>query len=365
MSQSSLRVSSKNLPTVTVVIPTYNERLHIDQVVRGFSLSTYSQLIEILVADGGSTDGTQEIVREMSPLDSRIELLYNRDQIQSAGLNLAIEAARGEVILRADAHSEYAPDYLERCIEVLLESKALNVGGAQRHVAKNRFQAGVTLAVLSLLNGGAKYHNWDYDGWADTVYLGCFWKSALLEVAIANPRGEVFDTTQVANQDAELNLRLVERSPQAIYVSSKIQVWYYPRSTWRALYKQYFRYGRGRYLTALKHPDSFPFRSKIPFATLVGLGLALGLDWILPIDLYVPQIIAGIILLIFIEALRVTAKYSPDFEKEFWRGNQEDSPSFLSRLYFCFLALLTMPTAYSIGFTYQLIRHRLLRVQGW
>ena len=81
-----------------------------------------------------------------------------------------------------------------------------------------------------------------YDGYADTVYIGCFWRQALLDVG-------GFDTTQITNQDAELNQKLLSKSEQAIYISSKIRVWYYPRKTWKSLWIQYFKYGRGRYLT--------------------------------------------------------------------------------------------------------------------
>ena len=172
-----------------------------------------------------------------------------------------IAEAKGDIFLRADAHSEYAPDYVEKCVQALLETEADNVGGAQRFVAENTFQAGVAIASNSVLgSGGAKYRDINYDGYADTVYIGCFWRKALLEVGIQSNNFdlyaiEVFDTSQITNQDAELNQKLLDKNPQAIYISSDIQVWYYPRQTWKALWIQYFKYGRGRYLTTIKHPE--------------------------------------------------------------------------------------------------------------
>ncbi|MFM5942130.1 MAG: glycosyltransferase family 2 protein, partial [Dolichospermum sp.] len=106
--------------------------------------------------------------------------------------------------MRLDAHCEYAPDYLEQSVEALLKSGAMNAGGAQCFVAKNSFQAGVALATKSFLgSGGAKYRNPNYDGYADTVFLGCFWRKDLLEMS---------GYSVARNEDAELNLRLIEKN---------------------------------------------------------------------------------------------------------------------------------------------------------
>jgi len=348
------------LPTVTVAIPTYNESANIEKLIRTFLSTQYPNLIEIFIADGGSTDGTQEIVKRLSTEDPRVKLIHNPDKIQSAGLNLILKECTGDIFLRADAHSDYAPDYIEKCVEALQESKALNVGGAQRFVAKTPFQAGVTLASKSILgSGGAKYRDPNYDGYADTVYIGCFWRQALLDVG-------GFDTTQITNQDAELNQKLLNKSENAIYISSKIRVWYYPRKTWKSLWIQYFKYGRGRYLTSKKHSNRLQIRGKLPF-------LVLSLTMIMAfIDLFFPQLKLPIIELIplgillpFLESLRVNWKYRSNFKEEFWRGKEEETPSFITRWFFCGVTLLTMPIAHFSGYTYQLVRHRILRVDAW
>ncbi len=352
--------TSDNLHTLSIAIPAYNESAYIEKLIRGFLSTKYSKLIEIFVADGGSTDGTQEIVKRLSSEDPRIKLIHNPDKIQSAGLNLILKECTGDIFLRADAHSDYAPDYIEKCVEALQESKALNVGGAQRFVAKTPFQAGVTLASKSILgSGGAKYRDPNYDGYADTVYIGCFWRQALLDVG-------GFDTTQITNQDAELNQKLLNKSENAIYISSKIRVWYYPRKTWKSLWIQYLKYGRGHYLTSTKHSDRMQLRGKLPF-------LVLSLTIIMAfIDLFFPQLKLPIIELIplgillpFLESLRVNWKYRNNFKEEFWRGNEEEMPSFIIRWFYCGVALLTMPIAHFSGYAYQLFRHRVLRIDGW
>ncbi|MFM6347931.1 MAG: glycosyltransferase, partial [Dolichospermum sp.] len=156
------------------------------------------------VADGGSTDGTQDIVKKISAEDARVKLIHNPLKIQSAALNQILQECSGDIYLRLDAHCEYAPDYLEQSVEALLKSGAMNAGGAQCFVAKNSFQAGVALATKSFLgSGGAKYRNPNYDGYADTVFLGCFWRKDLLEMS---------GYSVARNEDAELNLRLIEKN---------------------------------------------------------------------------------------------------------------------------------------------------------
>jgi succinoglycan biosynthesis protein ExoA len=351
---------ARSYPSVSIAIPTYNEAGNIERVIRGFLSTKYSNLVEIFVADGGSTDGTQEIVKQLSSQDLRVKLIDNPQKIQSAGLNLILNKSIGNIFLRADAHSDYAPDYIEKCVEALLESQALNVGGAQRFVARIPFQAGVTLASKSFLgNGGAKYRDPTYDGYADTVYIGCFWKQALLDVG-------GFDITQITNQDAELNQKLLDKSEKAVYISSKIRVWYYPRKTLKSLWIQYFKYGRGRYLTTVKHSNRLQIRGKLPFLVIsITLFLAV-------IDLFFSQwklptieLIYIALFLPFLESLRVNYNYRSNFQKEFWRGREEDIPSFFSRFFYCGVSLLIMPIAHFYGYAYQLFKQKVLRLNEW
>ncbi len=347
-------------PTLTVAIPAYNEAANIERVVRTFLSTGYPNLIEVFVADGGSTDETQDIVKNLSLEDPRVKLIHNPLKVQSAGLNLIIKECSGEIFLRADAHSDYAPDYIEKCVEALLESKALNVGGAQRFVAKTAFQSGIAIASKSILgNGGAKYRDPNYNGYADTVYLGCFWKQALVDV-------DGFDISQITNQDAELNQKLLQKNPNEIYISSEIRVWYYPRKTFKSLYIQYFKYGRGRYLTSIKHSIKSQIRGILPFFVISLTTLLLLIDLLFPL-LGLPIEILVIIglLLPFLESWRVTFQLRNSFESEIWRGDKDKIPSFLSRWFFCGIVLLTMPIAHSLGYGYQLVKHKILGLNGW
>ena len=135
-------------PYVTVAMPCRNEAGFIEACLRSVQAQSYPrERIEILVADGGSTDGTREILARLAKEDDRIRFIDNPQRIQAAGLNHAIRAARGEVIARMDVHADYAPDYLEKCIEVLERTGADNVGGAARCRAKGSVQLAVCLSA--------------------------------------------------------------------------------------------------------------------------------------------------------------------------------------------------------------------------
>lgn len=346
-------------PSVTVGIPVLNEEDHIERVISGFLETDYPNLIEILIADGGSTDRTREIVQELSLKDARVKLIENPEKYQSFALNKMIEKAEGEVFLRADGHCLYQKDYLEKNIEVFLKTGAKNVGGAQRYVAKNSVQAGTALAVKSFLgNGGAKYMDETYDGYADTVFLGCFWTEDLREVG-------GFNTKNITNQDSELNLRIIENYGESIYVSPDIKSWYYPRDSFIRLFKQYFRYGRGRFLTKVLHPKSSPIRGLTPFLFICALSIYLILDLVIAQNLYFPQIATGLAIILLVESLRVVLKNRKSFLEENWSGDESNQPSVLSLWVRTTTSILTMQIGHFSGFLYQLMRKLVLRIKGW
>ncbi len=346
------------LPTVTVAIPVYNEEKHIRRVVEGFLATGYPNLVEILIADGRSTDKTREIVAELAKQDSRVKLVDNPEKYQSYGLNRMIDVAEGEVFLRADGHCHYKEDYIEKCVSVMLKTGARNVGGAQRYMAKNRVQAGIALAVKSVLgNGGAKYMDENYLGYADTVFLGCFRTKDLREIG-------GFNTENVTNQDSELNLRLIEKYGETVYVSPEIKSWYYPRDSFGKLFKQYFRYGRGRYLTRILHPESSPIRGMIPFLSLMLITLYLMADMFLSISLYSLEVIIGLAILVFIESLRVVIVKRSCFKEEIWNVDGK-KPGLLSNLLNTVFSLVLMQFGHFFGFLYQFVKSGLSSKKSW
>ena len=255
-------------PFVTVAMPCLNEAGFIEACLGSVQAQTYPRdQLEILVADGGSTDGTREILARLGAEDGRIRLIDNPRRVQAAGMNCAIGASRGEVIVRMDVHAEYAPDYVERCVEALERTGADNVGGAQRCAAHTSFQGAMCVALRSPLGaGGAPYRDASHEGFVDTVFLGAFRREVFDRIG-------AYDEASVANEDAEINQRIVQ-SGGRIYLSPEIHVRYFPRGSFAGVARQYYGYGHWRARTLLKHRRLLTLRSVLPFLTLVA-GLAL------------------------------------------------------------------------------------------
>ena len=244
---------------VSVVVPCRNEKRHI----AAFLDSLLAQQLEpgweleILVADGMSTDGTRELLLQYSQNAPCVRLIDNPGQIVSTGLNAAIRAAAGDVIIRMDAHTIYAPDYIRQCVSVLEESAADNVGGPW--VAKGRGFWGRAIAAAfrsRFCTGGGKAHDPNYEGEVDTVYLGCWRRSVFDRVGL-------FDPALVRNQDDEFNFRL-RRSGGRIWQSPRIQSSYAVRESIGALFRQYLQYGFWKVSVARKHRGLASWRHAAP-----------------------------------------------------------------------------------------------------
>lgn len=244
---------------ISVVIPCRNERRHIELLM----LSILAQQLdpgdelEVLVADGMSDDGTRELLRGLMQKHP-ISLIDNPERIVSTGLNAAIEASRGDVVVRMDVHTVYAPDYIRECVRTLQETGADSVGGPW--VARPN-QDAVSEAIATAFHspfccGGGKAHNAEYEGEIDTVYLGC-WRRDVFE------RVGLFDPELVRNQDDEFHFRL-RRQGGRVWQSPRIQSWYTPRSSLRALFRQYMQYGYWKVAVMRKHRGLAALRQAIP-----------------------------------------------------------------------------------------------------
>jgi len=255
-------------PFVAIAMPCLNEEAHIEACLQSILRQDYPrELMEVIVADGGSTDGTLAVLRRIAGEDPRVHVVANPDRIQAAGLNAILRVCRGDVIVRMDAHCEYAPDYVRKCVEVLERTGADVCGGAQRPQASSAFQRALCAALESPLGaGGASHRSPDEEGFVDTVFLGAF-RRRVFEGA------GLYDGRAVTNEDAELNQRVLARGG-TIYLSRDIVVHYHPRDSYSRLARQYFEYGRGRARSLLKHRRLPVLRPLLPFA-MVTVGVAL------------------------------------------------------------------------------------------
>jgi len=243
---------------VSIVVACRNESKYIQAFVDSLLAQDLAGFDwEIIVADGASDDGTSEILSGFAKRDSRITIISNPSRFVSTGLNAAIQVARGDVILRMDAHTEYAPDYVKRCVATLESSGADNVGGPARTKADCLLPRAIQAAYHSRFStGGARFHDDGYTGYVDTVPYGCWRKETLLKLGL-------FDEHLVRNQDDELNLRLT-RAGGKIWQSAEIVSLYRPRSTFSALFRQYFQYGFWKVPVIRKHRLPGSWRHLIP-----------------------------------------------------------------------------------------------------
>jgi succinoglycan biosynthesis protein ExoA len=297
------------LPTVTIAMPAYNEEKYIEACIASVQAQDYPKdKIEILVADGRSTDKTREILERMTAADPRIKMIDNPLRLQAAGLGEMVKQASGDVIVRMDVHCEYAPDYVRKCVETLERTGADNVGGAQRAKSKTFFQRALCAALESPLGvGGAKYRTADAEGFVDTVFLGAFRRKVFETIGL-------WDPAAITNEDSELNQRILESGGQ-IYLSRDIVVHYFPRDSFKTLAKQYYKYGRGRARTLLKLGTFPTLRPALPFLMVCGGAAMLSFPPLWPL---VPAAFATYALATGAEAVRVGRKLGPGAIPTVW-----------------------------------------------
>jgi succinoglycan biosynthesis protein ExoA len=269
-------------PSVTIILPTLNERGFIRDCLDSLLQQDYVDIIEVLVVDGGSSDGTRDIVERFP---HPVKLLHNPRITAAAAMNTGIEASTGEVIVRADAHTLYEPDYVTRCVEVLDVSRAAVVGGTMRPVGTTSFGRAVAAVTSSQFGiGPGRFHYSESAGDVDTVYLGAWRRATLLSM-----NGYDDDSLQWGAEDQELNFR-IRRSGGRIRLDPSIRSTYFPRATPRALWEQYWNYGLCKVSTLKKH-GTLPYWRPLAPAGLVALTagvLAFGATTRRPISLAVP-----------------------------------------------------------------------------
>jgi GT2 family glycosyltransferase len=253
-------------PAVTVVMPIRNEARHIEAAVSAVLRQHYAGRLDVVLAVAPSQDGTEDVVARLADRDPRVTVVPNPRGTTPAGLNAALAAVTGDVVVRLDGHAEPDRDYVTCAVDVLERTGAANVGGIMAAEGRTPFEQAVATAMRSRFGvGGAAFHVGGDEGPADTVYLGVFRRDALRAVG-------GFDETYLRAQDWELNYRL-RRAGHTVWFSPRLKVTYRPRSSVRALASQYYHYGRWRRVLMRRHPDTVNLRYLAPPATLVGVGL--------------------------------------------------------------------------------------------
>ena len=257
-------------PFVSVIVPCRNESRHIDECLESILANDYpANLVEVLVVDGASTDDTRERVARWAARHPGVRLLDNPRRIAPTALNIGIAAARGDVVMRMDAHTAYPPHYISRLVGWLCRSGADNVGGVcDTRAATDTPVARAIAAALAHPFGVG--NSWFRIGttvprWVDTVPFGCFWRDLFDRVG-------GFDEELARNQDDEFNLRLTRRGGRILLVPDVVAV-YYARGSIGSLARMYYQYGVFKPLVARKVGAVLTLRQLVPSMLVIALAV--------------------------------------------------------------------------------------------
>jgi succinoglycan biosynthesis protein ExoA len=267
---------------VAIVIPALDEAEHIGALLAEFGRQSRS-VVEIIVADGGSTDGTQAIVERMAARDPRIRLIHNPARLQAAGFNLAASAAASDVdtLIRADAHAAYPAGFVDALLAEQAASGAESIVNRLRSVGEGGFQTAVAAASNSSWGtGGAAHRRGAASCYIDHGHHALFDRATFLSLG-------GYDEKFAANEDAEYDVRL-RAAGGRIWFTNKADIAYFPRSSAKALARQYFRYGAGRAQTLLRHGEPLRWRQRAPSLLVLLLACSLLLAPLVPALLAVP-----------------------------------------------------------------------------
>jgi succinoglycan biosynthesis protein ExoA len=266
------------MPLVSVIVPCYNEQRTIRLLLEAVCSQTVpNRELEVIIADGLSTDRTRAEVaafQEEHP-DLSVHLVDNKKRSIPAALNCAIASAQGTYVIRLDAHSIPAPDYIERCVENLEQKRGENVGGVWdiRSQGTGWIERAIAAAAAHPLGvGDARYRYGSTAGYTDTVPFGAFRRDVF-------DRFGRFDESLLTNEDYEFNARL-RKSGGRVWMDPSIRSVYFARPDLVALSRQYWRYGFWKLRMLRSYPQTLRWRQALPpvfvFSLLV---LLLLLPW--------------------------------------------------------------------------------------
>jgi len=257
-------MTNATYPLVSIVIPMHNEKNYIEQCIHTFLQQSYPlERMEILVVDGQSTDGSREIVQELSKTYP-IKLLDNPKGYTPVGMNIGLKAAKGEIGIVFSAHATAHPDFILNSVKALQATDAAAVGGRLINCSSGEFArlAGKVLGHPFGV-GNSKFRYSDKPGYVDTVAYGAYRMEVLAQTGL-------FDERLIRNQDIELNYR-IRKHGFKLYFDPAIESYYSPRESYSRFVKQAYGNGYWNIITARLCSQSLSWRHFVPLAFVLGL----------------------------------------------------------------------------------------------
>lgn len=332
-------------PLVSIIMPIRNEARYIERCLDAVLTQDYPHdRIEILAVDGMSDDGTREVVKERSNVEtlkrSNVELLDNPERIVPTAMNRGIRGARGEIIIRVDGHAVIAPDYLRQCVSKLESTGADCVGGSIETIGESWLARAIAIGASSPFGVGNAEFRYSRKGkYVDTLAFGAYRRQVFERIGL-------FDEELVRNQDDEFNFRLT-RSGGKIWLDPTIHSIYYSRASIPSLWTQYFEYGFWKVRVIQKHGRPASWRHLVPAAFVLALSITAATSLITESPLWFLAVAAPYALAAFGVSVRLAAqkgwRYAPVLP----------------------LVFMTMHLAYGIGFIFGLARFARAKDLAW
>lgn len=273
---------------VSVIIPCYNEKSFIKQNVDALVSQTYAkENLEVFFVDGGSTDGTKEILAEITGKLPWIKVLDNPNKTVPYALNMGINASSGELIIRMDVHTHFPPEYIEKLADWMEYLDIDNVGGIcyTDVLQKNKISEAIRIVMSDRFGVGNSTFRVGANKLSevDTVPFGCYKREVFQKIGL-------FDVRLERNQDIEFNKRL-KRAGGKIYLLPDVHCTYYARDTFRGLFTNRFMTGKWIIKTSIytKSVRNLSLRHFIPLFFVLSLVLPLFMFFVSPFA-YVPTV---------------------------------------------------------------------------
>lgn len=316
---------------VSFILPVRNEYNYIALTLDSVLSQNTTKNYEVIISEGGSTDGTLDIINQYVKKYPEIKLIHNPNQIVSTGFNTALNEAFGDIIIRIDGHCEIQPNYLERCVELINKQNANIVGGSIQTISNGLIGHAIAVAQSCIFGvGNVKFRqsNYNHSGHVDTLAFGAHKREIFVRIG-------GYDEEMIYNQDDEFNFRAIQAG-EKIYMDPTIKTKYFARSNYSKLFKQYFNYGIYKVRGIQKRKQLFSYRHLIPFVFIISLFSTIfyGLYFnnpIISIIVLLPYIIGNCIFSII------------------------TSPS-IQAIPFLFFSFWTLHLGYGLGLTWGLIR---------
>ena len=270
--------ATPRVPTVSVIVPCRDEERYIARCLDSIAATDYPrERLEVLVVDGMSEDRTRAIVADYGARYPFIRLLDNPGRIPPTAVNTGIRAARGEILVRVDAHGVYPPNYIPALVAALEQTGADSVGGVLVTLPANdtAIAQGIAIAMSHPFGVGNSYFRVGVrePRWVDTIAFFCCRRETFDRVGL-------FDETLARDEDSEFNGRLIQAGGRILLVPH-VTAQYYARDSLWQLARMYHQYGYSKPLVARKLGRVTTVRQLVPAGFVSALAAAtLALPWV-------------------------------------------------------------------------------------